>query len=115
MSVSIVANSDTIQIIRGTVTTDQYGSERIDWSSVTVHASGKATIQHFTSTEEDMDRQTTIEGLRLVSDDKRLFDFLPTDRVVYAGKTYEVDGEIQLWRLFGKPHHVEVYLRRVVG
>lgn len=40
----------------------------------------------------------------------------PIDLVIVEGVTYEVDGEVQLWRdLSGRPHHVEAALRRVTG
>lgn len=115
MRTSIVSGSDTVQIIAPTEVTDPYGSTRFSWSSPTLVAEGKATIQHFMASEDDDDRQTTIEGLRLISDDPALFNFDAKHRVLYAGRTYEVDGEIQQWRFFSRVHHVEVYLRRVVG
>lgn len=114
--VSIVRNSDIVSILRGTETQDAYGSTIIDWSSPTTVVSGRASIQHFLTTEDDTDRQTTVEGLRLISDDPALFNVIkPIDRVSYSAKIYEVDAEIQHWRLFGKVHHIEVYLKRVVG
>lgn len=113
--VSIIRNSDTIQIVRGTEVVDDYGSRRMDWSNPTVVAEGKASVQYFMTTEDNVERQTTIEGLRVISNDPNLFDFLPTDRVVYAGEVYEVDAEVQQWRFFGKVHHIEVYIRKVTG
>ncbi|WP_103353611.1 hypothetical protein [Amycolatopsis sp. CA-128772] len=45
-----------------------------------------------------------------------LLDASPTDRIEVAGDTYELDGDLQLWRgLDGRPHHVEAFLRRVKG
>lgn len=116
MSTSIIGNSDVIQVLRGTTYLDEYGSEEVTWASPTIIASGRASIQHFLTTEDDTDRQTTTEGLRLISDDSRLFNVIkPTDRILYVGTAYEVDAEVQHWRLFGKLHHIEVYLKRVVG
>lgn len=38
------------------------------------------------------------------------------DRVIVEGITYELDGDLQLWRdLSGRPHHVEAVLRKVTG
>lgn len=115
MRTTIVANSDVVQIIQGHEEVDEYNSTFTSWDTPTVVASGRATIQHFMSSEEDVDRQTTIEGLRLISDDPALFNFMAEHRVIYAGRTYEVDGEIQQWRFFSRVHHIEVYLRRVIG
>lgn len=116
MGTSIIGNSDIVSILRAEVKKDEYNSEYLDWSNPTTVVSVRASIQHFLTTEDDTDRQTTTEGLRLISDDPAIIDVLqPTDRILYDGIVYEVDAPIQQWRLFGKPHHVEVYLKRVVG
>lgn len=116
MATSIIRNSDIVSILRAVETLDEYNAKYLDWTTPTVVASGRASVQHFLTTEDDTDRQTTTEGLRLVSDDPALFDvFGPEDRILYDGRTYEVDAEIQKWRLFGRIHHIEVYLKRVVG
>lgn len=115
MGTSIIGNSDIVDVIRAVKRKDEYNSEYLDWSTPLTVATGRASIQHFLTTEDDTDRQTTTEGLRMISDDPVLFNFEPTDRVVYNGDTYEVDAEIQKWRLFGRVHHIEVYLKRVVG
>jgi hypothetical protein len=40
----------------------------------------------------------------------------PMDQLISDGITYELDGDIQLWRdLTGQPHHVEAFLRRATG
>lgn len=116
MTTSIVRNSDIVSVVRANKVKDDYNSFFLDWTAPAVVANGRASVQHFLTTEDDTDRQTTTEGLRLVSDDPALFDvFGPEDRIVYDGRTYEVDAEIQKWRLFGRVHHIEVYLKRVVG
>lgn len=116
MATSIIRNSDIVSVLRGQKTRDEYNADVWDWSSPEVVVTGKASVQHFLTTEDDTDRQTTTEGLRLISDDPAVFEtMLPTDRIEYAGRVYEVDAEIQQWRLFGAIHHIEVYLKRVVG
>lgn len=116
MPASIIRSSDIVDVVRAVKTKDEYNSEYLDWSTATVVASGRASIQHFLTTEDDSDRQTTTEGLRLISDDPALFNvFGPEDRIRYAGTDYEVDAPIQAWRLFAKVHHIEVYLKKVVG
>lgn len=43
-------------------------------------------------------------------------DIRPTDHVRFRGLLYEVDGEPQPWDdEAGRPHHIEVQLRRVTG
>lgn len=116
MATSIIRNSDLVDVLAAVVEIDEYNSEVLDWSNPTVVATGRASIQHFLTTEDDTDRQTTTEGLRLISDDPILFNALnPTNRIAYAGGVYEVDAPIQKWRLFARAHHIEVYLKRVVG
>lgn len=40
----------------------------------------------------------------------------PIDRFEVDGESFELDGDLQLWRgLDGRPHHVEGFLRRVTG
>ena len=116
MGTSIISSSDIVQVIRALVTTNEYNNPEEDWDNAPVVASGRASIQDFLTTEDDTDRQTTTEGLRLISDDPALFNvILPTDRIRYVGIDYEVDAPIQNWRLFGRLHHIEVYLKKVVG
>lgn len=43
-------------------------------------------------------------------------DIVATDRLRYAGKTYQVDGDPARWDDdHGVPHHIEVGLREVTG
>lgn len=116
MGATIVRNSDLVEVIRPAKILDEYNSDVVDWSNSSVVAEGRASIQDFLATEDDTDRQTVTEGLRLISDDPALFDVItPDDRIRYIGTDYEVDAPIQKWRLFGRIHHIEVYLKRVVG
>jgi hypothetical protein len=116
MGTSIIGNSDTVSVLRGTVVIDAYNSEFMDWNDPDVVGSGKASVQDFLTSEDSVDRETTTEGLRLVSDDPALFNvMLPTDRILYNGIIYEVDAPIQVWKLFARVHHVEVYLKKVIG
>lgn len=116
MGTSIIRNSDLVTLLRAEKKKDDYKSEYLDWSTPEEVVTARASIQHFLGTEDDTDRQTTTEGLRLVSDDPAFFGVIePTDRIRYTGNIYEVDSPIQEWRLFGRVHHVEMYLKRVVG
>jgi hypothetical protein len=116
MATSIIRNSDFVSVLRGLKKRDEYNAEVIDWSNPEVVVTGKASVQNFLGTEDDTDRQTTTEGARLISDDPAiLYVIEPTDRILYDGFTYEIDSHPQVWRLFGRPHHLEVNLRRVVG
>lgn len=116
MGTSIIGNSDTADVIRGEEVIDEYRRTVYNFNNSTVVGTGKVSIQDFLGTEDDSDRQTTTEGLRLISDDPRLFNVIrPTDRILYNGVYYEVDAPIQGWKLFGRLHHIEVNLKKVVG
>ena len=116
MATSIIRNSDFVSVLRAEKKKDEYNSEYLDWSNPETVVTGKGSVQNFLGTEDDTDRQTTTEGDRLISDDPALFNvLLPTDRLLYDGKVFEIDAEIQAWRLFGRIHHIEVNLKRVVG
>ena len=116
MATSIVRNSDFVSVLRGETKKDEYNSEYVDWSTPETVVTGKGSVQNFLNLEDDTDRQTTTQGDRLISDDPALFTvLLPTDRLLYDGKIFEMDSEIEAWRLFGRVHHIEVNLKRVVG
>lgn len=116
MATSIVGNSDLAEVLRGSIVRDEYNSDVVNWDNPTVVAVGRASIQFFMTTEDDTDRQTTSSGLRLISDDPKLMNVIrATDRIRSVGVVYEVDAQAQDWRNFGKSHHVEVYLKKVVG
>lgn len=43
-------------------------------------------------------------------------DVRPTDRILWDGQTYEVDGAPAAWKdLQAVPHHVQIQLKRVTG
>ena len=116
MPASIIRNSDIIEVLEPDMVPDEYGSIVEDWSSPTVIATGRASIQNYLASEEDIDRQTEIEGMRLISDDPALFGVIQaTHRIRYDGTVYEVTSPEQLWRLFSKDHHIELFLRIVNG
>lgn len=116
MFTTIVRNGDLVQILEAAVTTDRYNSEVLDWDNASIVATGRASVQHYLTSEDDEDRQTETEGLRLISDDPALYRVIqPTHRIIYDGETFDVSAPDQNWRLFNKAHHVEVYLKRVVG
>jgi hypothetical protein len=113
---TIVAQGDTIQVYEAPDALDAYNSTVQDWSASYVVATGRASVQNYLANEDDVDRETTIQGWRLISDDPALFNkILPTHRILYNGTMFKVDAPAVLYRLFNRNHHIEVFLRRVDG
>lgn len=113
---TIVAQGDIVQVMEAPDVVDDYSSVVQDWDNAYVVATGRASVQNYLANEDNIDRQTTIQGWRLISDDPALFDvILPTHRILYNGTVYEVDSPAVMYRLFNRNHHVEVFLRRVDG
>lgn len=113
---TIVARGDVIQVLAAPDVTDAYNSVVQDWSSSYVVAEGRASVQNYLANEDDVDRQTTIQGWRLISDDPALFNIiLPTHRIAYNGQIFTVDSPAIMYRIFNRNHHTEVFLRRVDG
>jgi hypothetical protein len=56
-------------------------------------------------------RQTVITHWRLFAGPGE--DILATDRFEWSGKVLEVEGDVELWKRLGSPHHQEAVLRGV--
>jgi hypothetical protein len=113
---SIIRNSDVITVLRGVDYVDDYNRTLKSWDSPITVATGRASIQHFQALEEEIDRQTETEGARLFTDTLDMRGkILAEDRVIYDGRTWEVVSPPQEYRLFGRYHHTEIFVRIVVG
>lgn len=83
------------------------------------HETGRATypgcsVQPLSSVEEINAGDQIISRWSLYG--PPIMEASPVDRVIVEGVTYELDGDLQLWRdLSGRPHHVEAVLRKVTG
>lgn len=91
----------------GAPTDDDYGNPVAGAPTQTVVAG--CSVQPDTTTEVTSGRQVTVTGLRLWAPPDT--DLRSTDRVVFAGQTYDVDGDVQEWD-FDPLAHVEARLRR---
>lgn len=116
MAASIIRNGDLIEVLRAETVTDVYNREVKDWENATVYKTGRGSIQHYLSLEEDVDRQTETEGARLFTDSSDMEGAVqPEDRIRYAGRIWEVTSPPQEWRFFGRYHHSEIFVRLVNG
>lgn len=117
MATSIIRNSDVITVRRAPVVEDEYGRSVRDWTTPVTVKTGRASIQHYLALEEDIDRQTTTEAARLFTDSLDMKGVIQAeDRVIYAdGRTWEITSPPEEFRLFGRYHHTEMFLRFVDG
>lgn len=113
---SVIRNSDIITVLRGVEYVDEYNRTLKSWDSPTMVIQGRASIQHYLGLEEDIDRQTETEGARLFTDTPDMRGMIQAeDRVIYEGRTWEVYSPPQEYRLFGRYHHTEMFVRLVTG
>jgi hypothetical protein len=117
MGTSIIGNSDIITVKRAPEIEDEYGRSIRDWANAVTLKTGRASIQHYLALEEDIDRQTTTEAARLFTDTPDMKGIIQAyDRVIYAdGRTWEVTSPPEEFRLFGRYHHTEMFVRFVDG
>lgn len=104
--------SDTVTRQRGTVGEGSHGEPVIDWSTP-VTAVYSAEVQPVSTAEALAAQQRT---------ETRWKAFLPwgadvvaTDRIVWDGDTFEVDGEPERWKFKAVGHHLELFLVRFEG
>lgn len=116
MGTSIIRGSDMIQVLRAPIVIDAYHRTVRNWASSSVIATGRASIQHYLALEEDVDRQTETEAARLFTDTPDMQGVIQAeDRIVYAGRTWEVTSPPEEFRFFGRYHHTEMFVRLVEG
>jgi hypothetical protein len=105
---------DRVTVLRSVPVTGPYGTQEPDWT-VPAQVIYPAEVQPIVKPSDEalvnQDRTKTILRAFLPA----MVDLQATDRVVWAGLTYEVDGEPKHWYRAGRPHHVQVLLVRTVG
>ncbi len=101
---------DSITRQRAGVADDGYGNQVHDWSSP-ASVTYPAEVQPLSGTEDVDDQQRTDTRWRLWLPPDA--DLVATDRVVWEGDTYEVDGDVQLWKIKGRPHHLKAILVKI--
>lgn len=101
---------DQVTRLRAGLTEGPYGNETRDWDNAT-SATYSAEVQPVSSTEDIVNQQQTITRWRLFLPASA--DLEATDRIVWDGDTYEVDGDVERWKRRGVLHHLEAVLMRV--
>lgn len=106
---------DTVNVIAGTVTEDEFGNQITTWDPPTVVASDVPAEVSFTTvaTFNDLGRQALIEELRAIIE-PRAFDPV-LNRLQWRGSTYQTDGPPMIRRRNGADHHLTIPLKLVTG
>jgi hypothetical protein len=101
---------DQITRLRAPLVSAGYGNQQHDWAAATsvtflVHWSAKGEQEVVGDEARTVSRVKIFGGPDL--------DLEPTDRVLFGGDTYEVDGEIMRSFQRGQLHHLRAFLRRI--
>lgn len=109
---------ESVTVLRGTPVTDPYSGEETgtDWSTPTATVVTDCGVApRLTPESPANDRTLIIEGYTVFMPYGT--DVLATDRVVVRGDTYDVDGDVGVWRnpFTGWEPGIEVNLKKVNG
>lgn len=107
--------ADVVTIMRAPLVVDsRYGKSRRNWDGSVNVMVGGCSVQPFAAAEVVADREFTSTHLRLFMPAD--FDLVASDRVVFQGQVYEVDGEPGYWRDdLGVADHIEAVIKKLVG
>lgn len=101
-----------VAVKRAPLVADGKGNQIRDWTTATTSSSPYAYVQPVSSDENDLNQDRIVSRWRIFLPSAA--DVLATDRIVFDGETYQIDGEVQTWDT-GRPHHAEAYLKKVAG
>ncbi|WP_461296333.1 head-tail adaptor protein [Streptomyces harbinensis] len=106
----------SVTVLRAPLIEDRYGNPVRDWTSATRTPVHGVAVQPSGTSEDQGQRSTVVSRWHLITRPGRDIDLEPADRIEYAGRTLEIEGEV---RRFPGPgggfHHVEVTLLEVNG
>jgi hypothetical protein len=105
----VILGSHTITVRRASSTDDAYGNPERNWASASSVTVSGCSVQPVVGAENTVGRDTIVSRWQLFAPTGT--DLTATDRVEFAGDTYEVDGEVQRWD-FPPLSHVTALLRR---
>ena len=101
----------TVTWLHPGTTTDGYGNTADDWANPT-STPLQVMIEQRRAVEELEGRDATVTSLVLFTNELAVG---AVDRFVWAGVTYETDGDPWVVYAPDGPHHAEVAIRRVEG
>ena len=105
---------DVASLIEIPLTRDKY-SKAPDFDNPETLHTGRCSVQPFLGIEDEVDRDTTISQMRLISDDPGFFQATAQHYIEYADLLWKIDGKPFLWTVSGRRHHVEITMRLVEG
>lgn len=92
----------------------RHGGLARDWPHAAAEVIDGVSVQPFATAESTLDAAYVADRLRLFAPPEA--DVASTDRIIYDGVTYEVDGSAQRWYdLAGRADHVEAVIKRLAG
>ena len=105
--------ADVVEVVRPHYVTDGYGNTVPDWTSAT-RTSYTGSVQPTSGAAVTGNRDGTVASWRafLWPEDA---DIRPTDRIEYAGRVFEIDGDVGRWTIAGLGSHIEADLRAWEG
>lgn len=109
---------ETVVVLRAPLVTDAYGKQVRDWANAAETTVDGVQVQPSTSVEPvEVGRVSVVTSMRLLTPVGVDMDLVRTDRVVWGGATWLVDGEVARHKRpsTGVVHHVEAMLKRVGG
>jgi hypothetical protein len=101
---------DSITVQRAPLVTGSYGNSSRNWAAATstdylVHWSAQSVSEVIGDEARTVTRGKIFGGPDL--------DLEATDRVLFDGDTYEVDGDVMRSYRQGQLHHIRAFLRRI--
>lgn len=101
---------DTVTRLRAELVDGPYGNQQHDWANATSETY-PAEVQPMPTSEDVASQQRVTTRFRVLLGPTA--DIEATDRIVWGGNTYEVDGDVLPWKRRGVLHHYEALLLRV--
>lgn len=99
--------------LRGTTTTDGYGNPAVSWTDPDELAIAGCSVQPTKPNTEYVDGRQALEDRTDVWAAAGS-DVLGGDRILHAGRTYEIVGHPEVWDFPGLGH-IRFVMRRVTG
>jgi hypothetical protein len=96
-------------VTRPPATEDTFGNPTYNWGAATSTAVAGCSVQPLIGQEAIVGRDTVVSRWQVWAPSGTTISAV--DRVVFAGDTYEVDGEVQAW-LFPPRVHVTFLMQR---
>lgn len=107
--------ADTVTVQRAPLSAaDRYGKQFRDWSALVAHTVAGVSVQPISAAEAVVDREYAAAHMVMYAPAGS--DIIATDRVVWRGTTFEVDGPSQRWvDDAGNADHDVVTLKLMTG